>query len=171
MSEVLTRPDRRTRILELHGSLSGSQAAAVIAREFGGPVSRSAVIALWNRAGLRMPEPTEEEIEEKRLRAAATARDRLERRRVRQLERRAHMGALRLALDHLADDAPKPEPNHSREPGAYELADLPRNGCLAPVNDAPFGKPHLFCGARPRLPGCAYCSTHAPRMFARFCHG
>ncbi|CAL8974510.1 hypothetical protein RHODGE_RHODGE_03303 [Rhodoplanes serenus] len=137
---------------------SASQIAWLLASDYGVTVTRSAVLGLMRRRGVRRSERHGVTVVTQRMRAVAKGRT---------IKVRCAPQALPPPARDRAPARPEAAPAAiAGPPGGVALLDLQRGHCRFPLwpDDAPAGSERRFCGARRRDPDAPldhYCPEHA----------
>jgi GcrA cell cycle regulator len=142
-----------------------------VAREIGDGCTRNAVIGKANRLGLAAHQRSNEGS------ASAAMLRRVEKRKRQEAASVTGFGVNKIqaarstAPQVFQSTPPKAEATRKSTPVPEKrqgvlFEELPANGCKFAINDAPKGKPHLFCGA-PRIDGSSWCIEHNARCYGR----
>jgi GcrA cell cycle regulator len=125
-----------------------------VAREIGDGCTRNAVIGKANRLGLAAHQRSNEGSASAAMLRRVEARNRL-----------TGFGVNKIQAARATAPQVKSTPVPEKHQGVL-LDDLPANGCRWAINDAPKGKPHLFC-AEPREAGSSWCCHHHALAYGR----
>jgi GcrA cell cycle regulator len=147
------------RIDQLTELWCAGMSGAAVAREIGDGCTRNAVIGKANRLGLAAHRHSNEGS------ASAAMLRRVEARKRQEASSVTGFAVRKVEAARSTAPQVKSTPVPEKRQGV-PLEDLPANGCRWAINDAPKGKPHLFC-AEPREAGSSWCCHHHALAYGR----